>query len=737
MFTDKLGDCFENDFRSVAEGLSARLADLHDRHLVGMAERSSKLEQQVQALVLENARLNAELEQVIGPAHIVLGVARSEGSAVPKNANYIHNVLSNQVHCKHVEDLQVSLSASSAHSIPSEGTTIQGLQCELQPFWTEMRKVSIKSVHSASRANLRGTPAHAADRRTDQTASPQFIAVSPVAKRRIWWELFGAILILFDIVAIPLQAFGAHLDHFPIWLLAGKAVYWTTEVPFSFLVGYYENGVLELRPRLTANRYLKSWFIPDMTLLALEWTLIVMQATVNHTEERLALFSAGRVLRLLRFARLLRLLKLHRFIGKLLESVRSQYVLTFLHVSGILALIIVVNHFVACLWYALGTVDFETHTWVQTNFDSSDSNFYKYATSAHWALTQFTPASMEVVPRNALERIYNIIVLIMGMVAFSTFIGSITQAMTRLRNLTGAKDEQFDQLRRYLGDNNVSRKLATRAWRYFEQGPTVQQHRVMWKDVELFREIPEVLKMDLQHEVFTPTLVRHPFFFKCEEQNTAAMRAVCHHALTELFFRRDQDVFSVGQAADRMYFIVDGVLQYKIGSISTQPSAESADHMCVHEVPSGFWISEPALWVKWLHLGTAVSQQGSVVCSLSSPSMQQVMKNYADLVPACCAYADCLLDYLGCLGTGVSDMMCDYQALGHMAASSFQGPISRTSRRRVTSGVGVGSILKRTLSLISASSDDGRSRPRMSNPACSIFNSEAHSEPGRNSRGST
>merc|ERR1712176_173624 len=102
----------------------------------------------------------------------------------------------------------------------------------------------------------------------------------------------------------------------------------------------------------------------------------------------------------------------------------------------------IMNHYLACFWFFLfmslqsdhnyvcaGTSDC---TWTEVAFggDRNVPIMYAYSTALHWSLTQFTPASMEVTPKNAYERFFNIVVIVMALVIFSSFVSSITQAMT-------------------------------------------------------------------------------------------------------------------------------------------------------------------------------------------------------------------------------------------------------------------------------------------------------------------
>merc|ERR1719181_2010605 len=93
---------------------------------------------------------------------------------------------------------------------------------------------------------------------------------------------------------------------------------------------------------------------------------------------------------------------------------------------------------------------------------------YLYTTSLHWSLTQFTPASMEVYPENARERTFAIVVLVFALVTFSSFVSSITNAMTHLRNMNSEFEKQLLVFQRYLRYHRISTPLAVRMRRHLE-----------------------------------------------------------------------------------------------------------------------------------------------------------------------------------------------------------------------------------------------------------------------------
>merc|ERR1719161_490624 len=99
-------------------------------------------------------------------------------------------------------------------------------------------------------------------------------------------------------------------------------------------------------------------------------------------------------------------------------------------------------------------------TWVEYYLygGSGDAVFddtfgYHYFTALHWALAQVSPGNINIMPMNWKERVMNIFVLCLTLIVFSSFISSMTVAVTRLRNLNSTDEKKFAILRKYLKTN--------------------------------------------------------------------------------------------------------------------------------------------------------------------------------------------------------------------------------------------------------------------------------------------
>jgi len=160
------------------------------------------------------------------------------------------------------------------------------------------------------------------------------MTTSPVSQRVLTWQSCGAVLIVADLVFVPLQVFDLPLDTLrdvSNWI---SSAYWTVDVVLSFFVGYYVDGILEMRFKKIALRYLRTWFLLDMVLVVCEWVMFMIGVSQASSDSGVVTYwKAARWLRFLRFMRLLRLLKVQNFSSKIVEQITSEHVLTMLQVQ--------------------------------------------------------------------------------------------------------------------------------------------------------------------------------------------------------------------------------------------------------------------------------------------------------------------------------------------------------------------------------------------------------------------
>jgi len=244
------------------------------------------------------------------------------------------------------------------------------------------------------------------------------------------------------------------------------------------------------------------------------------------------------------------------------------------------------------------------------------SVLYLYTTALHWALTQFTPASMEVTPRNWAERIYAILVVLFGLLVFSSTVSRITTSMSRLQELAAKDIHKVEQLHKYMTQQRTTLELNGCILSYLKYHRKQQQQRLHLVDVDYLNILPESLRGELCVEVFAPALMTHPLFeaVACVDEPHVAL--LCKSALSEKFINRDHHLFLHGDSASHMWYVTQGTLKYDPGN----------NRKGRHLKRSTF-ISEISLWVDWTFECSVSAKSSSELLAVESTSFHEIMRN--------------------------------------------------------------------------------------------------------------
>lgn len=396
-----------------------------------------------------------------------------------------------------------------------------------------------------------------------------------------------------------------------------STIYWTFDMFVSATTAYVtQGGILVLSPSAVMWRYLHSWFLLDITTVTVDWI-----DTMSNQGSALGSIGLARLLRLAHFIRIIRLLRFLRFrkfqilFVLIHERIDSEWVVIILRLLRNLGGIIALNHFLACMWYWLGSAHVNGYpSWVSHyGLDQTDW-VYCYLTSMHWSLTQFTPASMHLQPQNSWERTYAILIILFAMLVFSTFVSAVTNSMMRLWSLGATQMQDMLQFRKFLRQHSISPELAYRLNRYLGVIQMAQQHVLHMKDVKLISCLSGPLHQQLRAELLSKYLDGHPLFCGINARNSQLMCEICSECLTDKFLSLDDIIFSAGHMAKEMGFLCRGAAGYKLSG-ATVP---------VVGVYRGDWFCEPTLWTQWIHVGQLQAKLECEIIGLSATSFREL-----------------------------------------------------------------------------------------------------------------
>jgi len=382
--------------------------------------------------------------------------------------------------------------------------------------------------------------------------------------------------------------------------------------------------------RKVALKYLLTWAVLDTTLVVADWIEWIIKLT--DSAQSAGVSRLLRIMRNIRSVRLLRGVKTAQILKLIEDRIQSEALGVCWTTIKLLICILFANHLSACLWYWLGTLhDKDEPGWHQIYLDShpkGDTLAYMYLTSFHWAITQFTPASIKIQPENSIERAFAIFILLTAFVSMSTFISGLTSAVMQLRQLSSVKHKQFWLLRKYLNEAGVPTKLAVRINNYCEHAWISRSKRLQEKNIELLMLLSMSLRAELKETIFSPRFAQHAFFMLLQTTAPTAVRSLCSTAVKQIELGQADDLFLCGEDTHHMFFVQKGKLTYKFFE---EGPGEMVDH--------AHWVCEACLWTSWVYRGTLTGVHPSTSTAIDTDAFSKVVGNNNDSRLEAVAYA--------------------------------------------------------------------------------------------------
>lgn len=442
--------------------------------------------------------------------------------------------------------------------------------------------------------------------------SPKFYIIHPHSTARIAWDFSSLFMLIYDMVMIPMQFFSLPNTFFLAFMDWTTRLFWTLDMGWSSCTGIVlANGTVQFELRYILKQYARTWLGLDVLIIGSDWMEVIFSAQGG----KMGLGRLARAFRIVRALRLLRLARMKEIMTAISERIQSDKLVFLMSILKMQIFVMSISHVTACCWWGIGAPSQGSWTWAAASDYGDKSITSQYLVSLHWALCQLTGGMDEVVPVNAVERFYSVVVWMIAFMAASIIVSVLTSNLTQLHIIGGSTSRQMSTLRKYLKQNRISSNLALRVQRS-------AQHAVsgdLTQDaVELLAVVSEPLRIEMHFELYSCILRYHPFFADYTAEKPQAIRRVCHYAMSMLHLAEGDVVFGKGEVPTepKMYFVVKGALEYLGGWYEAVPVLERQ------------WISEAALWTRWQHRGTLAATGDAKIAVLDASSFQEIVVRF-------------------------------------------------------------------------------------------------------------
>lgn len=499
--------------------------------------------------------------------------------------------------------------------------------------------------------------------------------VRPTSTMRLSWDVSACLLLCLDLVLVPLGAFDLGRNPFLVFTEVLSVIFWALDIGASFATGIYVGRDLELRAAKIARAYIRSWFGFDIIVVGSELVMFIFEAAAATTNLARTVRTARflRVVRYLRVMRLLRLLRFKHVIDDLKDRTNHEFLLMAISVSKLVALIGVLIHALACLWYFIGDVPPEQEGaamgWVWVPNDEGvrlvDNNLgERYLYSFQFSLARLHPSNMSdnMELQTLRERFFSIFATVCAMVIVSIFVSHLTNRMAEVKKMRAQLTQKTTLIRNYSQKHHISAPLVATLKKYIV---TIYAAKIREGDEKKLMEVlPHYLLADLRHETFSPSIDKHGLFATMMTKHKRTAMDVCYRSLEEVNVFHGETIFTTGDVCTRMLFVASRPLYYELGYADTVVETEprptddlAANHDDDFAVLPGEWISEAALWTEWENCGELRAVETCAVVAVDADAFGETLRDHTtalvvDVVP----YARQFIKDLNSTGQELTDL---------------------------------------------------------------------------------
>jgi CRP-like cAMP-binding protein len=399
--------------------------------------------------------------------------------------------------------------------------------------------------------------------------------IHPESKIKEAWDFLILLVTLYTITFVPYNMAYLDLDTLSLLIIDLFCdVIYILDLIFQFFIPIqdYDEKYITSKSRIAIN-YLTSWFILDflssvpinsvlsiVLLINEEDTLnsnsdlVVSKLKVSKNLTNIAKLS--RMYRLMKLVRLVKLIKISK--NQKIKYKEKMNILEDMNISSTLKRLLIflfyfilLNHVLACIWTFIASLDYPN--WIVDQDLTDADNIELYIASLYFNLvTIFTIGYGNIISKNTLERVYNIVIMIAGIMLYTFAVSSLSNIIQR----TDEKTQSFNKNLNYLEESkvryNIPSNLYSKIKRFLTYDYTVNRINKHF----LLADLPQVIRSELICRMYADIISNFNFF---QNTNTEFCAKVIL-ALRPMKSNKSEVIIYEDEYIEEMVFVKRGVL---------------------------------------------------------------------------------------------------------------------------------------------------------------------------------
>ena len=393
------------------------------------------------------------------------------------------------------------------------------------------------------------------DEESDEEFDDSFY-INPKSKFKFYFDLIIFILTWYNMIIPPIFiCFYPQKSNFYNFMSIITNCFFMSDLLLGFITAYYdiEEKFIWKLPDIIFN-YLTTWFIPDL-LCAFPFSFF------SEKPEKIISTNEFELKYLLDLFNLIKVFKIYNnntfFFQYNHYIIKQTNLLKIFETSRFIYLFIICGHYLACIFIFLSHL--ENPSWVTHQNLINNSKFEIYISSFYYVFaTVFTVGYGDIVSINIYERFFNLFLLIVGIMAYSFSISSLSNYVQNVDFKTQDFNEKMETLAHLkLTHEKMPKSLYNKIARFLKYK---LEHVVRDKN-EIMDNLPIGLRTTLIMEMYKP-IINNFRFFKTFNSSNFIIKVIL--AFRPLLVMKNEKLVNEGDYIEEIIFVKRGVLALEL-----------------------------------------------------------------------------------------------------------------------------------------------------------------------------